>query len=106
MIKLVTQSSNRKTGPIAVTYRSGAGHAYGTCPRSCAMNACADKSAAIIDRDYLKALLAAVPVGGHAWTYSHFPADQLPHGLGADLVTAVPRQRAGSFAEQLMMPLQ
>lgn len=33
------------------------------------------------------------------------PADQVPHGLGADLVTAVPRQRAGSFAEQLMMPL-
>ena len=79
MIKMVTQSSNRKTGPIAVTYRSGAAHAYGTCPRSCAMNACADKSAATIDRDYLKALLSAVPIGGHAWTYSHFPADQLPH---------------------------
>jgi hypothetical protein len=78
MIKLVAQSSNRKTGPIAVTYRSGAAHAYGTCPRSCAMNACAEKSSIAIDREYLKALQSAVPVGGHAWTYSHFPADQLP----------------------------
>ncbi|MCH9667089.1 MAG: glycosyltransferase family 2 protein [Actinomycetia bacterium] len=33
------------------------------------------------------------------------PADQVPGGLGAALVTAVPRQRTGSFAERLMIPL-
>ena len=30
---------------------------------------------------------------------------QIPGGLGAALVTAVPRQRTGGFAERLMMPL-
>ncbi len=32
-------------------------------------------------------------------------ADQVPGGLDAAVVTAVPRQRTGSFAERLMMPL-
>ncbi|HYN72757.1 MAG TPA: glycosyltransferase family 2 protein [Nakamurella sp.] len=32
-------------------------------------------------------------------------ADQVPGGLGAALVTAVPRQRTGSFIERMMMPL-
>lgn len=32
-------------------------------------------------------------------------ADQVPGGLGAAVVTAVPRQRTGGFAERLMMPL-
>jgi chlorobactene glucosyltransferase len=32
-------------------------------------------------------------------------ADQVPGGLGAALVTAVPRQRTGSFIERLMIPL-
>jgi len=31
--------------------------------------------------------------------------EQVPHGLDAAAVTAVPRQRTGSFAERLMMPL-
>lgn len=31
--------------------------------------------------------------------------DQVPGGLDAAVVTAVPRQRAGSFAERMMMPL-
>lgn len=31
--------------------------------------------------------------------------DQVPGGLGAAVVSAVPRQRAGSFAERLMIPL-
>ena len=87
MLKLVEKSSNRKTGPIAVTYRSGSKHAYGTCPRSCSMNSCSDKSAAAIDRDYLKALRAAVPIGGLAWTYSHFSAAQLPkHAPGETVI--------------------
>jgi len=33
------------------------------------------------------------------------PADLVPGGLGADLVTAVPRQHTGSFVERLMIPL-
>ena len=33
------------------------------------------------------------------------PAELVPGGLGADLVTAVPRQRTGSFVERLMIPL-
>jgi chlorobactene glucosyltransferase len=33
------------------------------------------------------------------------PADLVPGGLGADLVTAVPRQRTDSFVERLMIPL-
>jgi hypothetical protein len=86
MIKFVEKSSNRKTGPIAVTYRSGSKHAYGTCPRSCSMNSCSDKSAAAIDRDYLKALRAAVPVGGLAWTYTHFSAAQLPKHVPGETV--------------------
>jgi len=32
-------------------------------------------------------------------------ADRVPGGLGAAVVTAVPRQRTGSFAERLMIPL-
>ena len=31
--------------------------------------------------------------------------DQVPGGLGAAVVTAVPRQRTGSFVERMMMPL-
>jgi GT2 family glycosyltransferase len=33
------------------------------------------------------------------------PADQVPGGLDAAVVTAVPRQRTGSIAERLMIPL-
>ena len=32
-------------------------------------------------------------------------SDQVPGGLGADVVTAVPRQLAGGFVERLMIPL-
>lgn len=31
--------------------------------------------------------------------------DEVPGGLGADVVTAVPRQRTGSFVERVMIPL-
>jgi len=87
MIKFVQTSNNRKTGPIAVTYRSGSAHAYGTCPRSCSMNSCSSQSAAAIDRDYLKALRAAVPVGGLAWTYTHFSTAQLSkHAPGETVI--------------------
>lgn len=79
MLKLVDRSSNRKTGAIAVTYRAGAAHAYATCPRSCAHNA-SGQGAAQVDYHYLRALRAAVPDGGQAWTYTHFDVRKI--GLG------------------------
>lgn len=78
MLKTVRTSSNSKTGPIAVTYRSGAHNVFGTCPKTCALNPQGDQGADLVDREYLAALRRAVPPGGQAWTYSHFPADLLP----------------------------
>lgn len=78
MLKTVAKSGNSKTGPIAVTYRSGEHSVFGTCPASCALNPRGQDGAQLIDRRYLHALLFAVPPGGQAWTYSHFPASSLP----------------------------
>lgn len=78
MLKTVTKSGNGKTGPIAVTYRAGAHHAFATCPPSCALNPHGEHAAKLIDKRYLRALRRAVPAGGIAWTYSHFPAELLP----------------------------
>lgn len=78
MLKTVRQSANKKTGPIAVTYRAGGHNVFGTCPKTCALNPQGDHAADLIDADYLAALRQAVPRGGQAWTYSHFPAALLP----------------------------
>ena len=78
MLKTVQMSSNKKTGPIAVTYRAGGRDTFSTCPKSCQLHPRAEAGATTIDGDYLAALLAAVPRGGQAWTYSHFPAELLP----------------------------
>jgi hypothetical protein len=78
MLKTVKASSNKKTGPIAVTYRAGGLDKFGTCPKTCGLNPCKDKSADSLDLDYLDALLKAVPRRGVSWTYSHFAADMLP----------------------------
>jgi len=78
MLKTVAVSSNRKTGPIAVTYRSGMHETFGTCPKTCELNPRGDSAADIVDRDYLAALSKAVPRNGIAWTYSHFAAEALP----------------------------
>jgi hypothetical protein len=78
MLKTVTKSGNGKTGPIAVTYRAGAHHTFATCPSSCALNPHGEHAAELIDKRYLRALRKAVPPGGIAWTYSHFPAELLP----------------------------
>ncbi len=78
MLKTVAVSSNRKTGPIAVTYRAGEHETYATCPKSCALHPKGEAGAELIDADYLAALVAAVPRNGQAWTYSHFPAELLP----------------------------
>jgi hypothetical protein len=78
MLKTVPVSSNRKTGPIAVTYRAGACNTFGTCPKTCGLNPSPSTGAAKIDADYLAAVLDAVPRNGVAWTYSHFPAAEIP----------------------------
>jgi|LakMenE01Jun11ns_1017448.scaffolds.fasta_scaffold9914701_3 hypothetical protein len=78
MLKTVRQSANRKTGPIAVTYRAGSGDVFNTCPATCPLNPRPDKGARDLDTEYLEAVRHAVPRNGTAWTYSHFPADQLP----------------------------
>lgn len=78
MLKTVALSANRKTGPIAVTYRSGVHETYSTCPKTCGLHPKSETGAAGIDADYLAAVLEAVPRRGIAWTYSHFPAELLP----------------------------
>ncbi len=78
MLKTVAVSANRKTGPIAVTYRAGEHKTYATCPKSCALHPDGGNGAELIDAEYLAALLSAVPRNGQAWTYSHFPAELLP----------------------------
>ena len=78
MLKTVPISGNRKTGPIAVTYRSGEHQTYGTCPKTCGLHPKSETGANNIDSEYLRALSDAVPRNGQAWTYSHFAADALP----------------------------
>jgi hypothetical protein len=86
MLKTVALSSNRKTGPIAVTYRSGVHETYGTCPRSCKLHPKSETGTADIDAEYLQALLKAVPRRGVAWTYSHFPAASIPKAKKGETV--------------------
>jgi hypothetical protein len=78
MLKTVAVSSNKKTGPIAVTYRAGEHQTFSTCPKTCALHPKSETGAASIDDEYLRAVMDAVPRGGQAWTYSHFAADALP----------------------------
>lgn len=78
MLKTVAVSGNGKTGPIAVTYRSGMHETYGTCPRTCKLHPKSEAGTSQVDAEYLAALSAAVPRNGKAWTYSHFPAAALP----------------------------
>ena len=78
MLKTVKNSGNKKTGPIAVTYRAGGHNVFATCPATCALNPQGEHAADLIDLDYLQAVRQAVPRNGQAWTYSHFPAELLP----------------------------
>jgi hypothetical protein len=78
MLKTVRTSANRKTGPIAVTYRAGQHATLATCPKDCPLNPKGDQGADLVDQAYLAAVRQAVPPGGQAWTYSHFPAETLP----------------------------
>ena len=78
MLKTVKASSNSKTGPVAVTYRAGTHNVFGTCPKTCGLNPQGEHGADLLDTEYLAAVRQAVPRGGQAWTYSHFPAELLP----------------------------
>lgn len=78
MLKTVPVSGNRKTGPIAVTYRSGVHETYGTCPRTCSLHPKSETGTSVVDVEYMQAVEDAVPRNGSAWTYSHFPAEALP----------------------------
>ena len=78
MLKTVAISANKKTGPIAVTYRAGEHETYGTCPRSCALHPKSETGTNQIDADYLAAVYDSVPRRGMAWAYSHFAAEALP----------------------------
>jgi hypothetical protein len=46
---------------------------FGNCPTSCKLNPSPETSTALVDQQYLAALLRAVPDGGAAFTYTHFP---------------------------------
>lgn len=78
MLKTIKKSSNKKTGPIAVTYRAGSGDVYSTCPSSCPLKPNTSQGCKEIDEPYLNALLNAVPEGGVSWTYTHFDRTLLP----------------------------
>ena len=78
MIKTVTQSGNKKTGAIAVTYRAGKTSPYGSCPATCSLMPTNHCGTVEIDPEYMAAVENAVPRRGIAWTYSHFPAEALP----------------------------
>ena len=71
MLKTVELSRAKKTKGLAVTYRSGAGNNFGTCPATCELNP-SGCGASKVDQDYLDAVLDAVPVKGQSFTYSHF----------------------------------
>ena len=86
MLKTVQASANRKTGPIAVTYRAGSADVFGTCPKSCNLCPRPENAAEQIDTEYLDALRHAVPRNGQAWTYSHFHAFDLPKWQAGECV--------------------
>ena len=71
VLKVTRKSGNTKTGPIAVTNRSGKQNIFGTCPDSCKLMLPGHKGSDEVDVDYLTALRKAVPEKGKAWTYTH-----------------------------------
>lgn len=78
MLNTVRVSSNKKTGPIAVTYRAGVTDMFGSCPKTCGLMPCSAKGTSVVDLEYLEAVENAVPRNGVAWTYSHFTYSSVP----------------------------
>ncbi len=71
VLKTTRISANRKTGPIAVTNRSGKQNIFGTCPDSCKLMLPGYEGSDRVDTEYLHDLRKAVPKRGKAWTYTH-----------------------------------
>ena len=78
MLKTVEKSQAKKTTGIAVTYRAGKEHVFGSCPKICPLNPVQDKSTDRIDWNYLKAVLHAVPKKSKAFTFTHFKLENEP----------------------------
>jgi len=78
MLKTVEKSVAKKTTGIAVTYRAGKDHVFGSCPNTWPLNHVQDKSTDEIDWDYLKAVLHAVAKKGKAFTFTHFKLENEP----------------------------
>ncbi len=78
MLKTVEKSQAKKTTGIAVTYRAGKDHVFGSCPNTCPLNPVQDKSTDEIDWDYLKTVLHAVAKEGKAFTFTHFKLENEP----------------------------
>tara|TARA_R100001440_G_scaffold2088_1_gene6394 strand:+ start:221 stop:940 length:720 start_codon:yes stop_codon:yes gene_type:complete len=72
MVLLVNEmSTGKKTKGLAITYRAGAGNKFGSCPASCKLNA-SGRGSEKIDLEYTRVLYGFKPVGGFAFTFSHF----------------------------------
>jgi hypothetical protein len=71
MLNTVENSVAKKTAGLAVTYRSGFGSMWTTCPDSCPLKP-APTATKEIDRDYEAAVRRAVPRKGVAFLFTHF----------------------------------
>ena len=78
MLKTVEKSQAKKTTGIAVTYRAGKDHVFGSCPNTSPLNPVQDKRTDEIDWDYLKTVLHAVAKEGQAFTFTHFKLENEP----------------------------
>ena len=78
-IKFLNTSTQRKTGDIPQTYRSGGENMYGSCPDNCPLKPTDVGVATEVDEEYARALAKAVPRNGNSFSYSHFPSDKWKH---------------------------
>ena len=81
MLKLVKNSTAKKTTYCAVTYRAGGHDKFATCPKTCNLKPDTSAGATEIDYGYLDAVSDAVPKGGVSFTYSHFNPSFWKHKL-------------------------
>lgn len=86
MLTLVNRTEASKLGPIAATYRAAHTNPFGTCPASCPLLPLHKPASSSIDFPYLEAVWKAIPKKGLAWTYTHFPHQQIPHNDTGTLI--------------------
>ncbi len=72
MINGTAISKAIKTDGCGVTYRTGLGNPYASCPSYCPLMPAKYSGTGEVDYTYLDSLLKAVPRAGHSFTYSHF----------------------------------